>query len=137
MTCIRSENIDSWFNTDIIFCCIQYLDALHFLSFSFVPKLIGRQSAKKEKKRKENYVGVYAYLKMYIWIANKQSCDLEICQIGCATNLSLTLARVRATLILCQSPSREDEQFRGFSVDLTKETSMQSLSRPCIHQSYI
>lgn len=133
MTCIRSENIDSWFNTDIIFCYIQYLDALHFLSFSFVPKLIGSQSAKKEKK----IMWVYVYLKMYIWIANQQSCDLEICQIGCATNLSLTLARVRATLILCQSPSREDEQFRGFSVDLTKETSMQSLSLPCIHQSYI
>jgi hypothetical protein len=41
-----------------------------------------------------------------------------------------TLARVSATLILCQSPSNEDVQFLGFSLDLAKDTSMHSLSLP-------
>lgn len=47
-----------------------------------------------------------------------------------------TLARVRATLILCQSPSSEEVQFLGFSLDLTKDTSMQSLSLPCLQREY-
>lgn len=43
---------------------------------------------------------------------------------------SLTLARVKATLILCQSPSSEEPELLGFSLDLTKDTIMQSLSLP-------
>jgi len=41
-----------------------------------------------------------------------------------------TLARVRATFILCQSPSREAAQLDGFSVDLTNDNNIQSLSLP-------
>lgn len=42
-----------------------------------------------------------------------------------------TLARVRATLILCQSPSKEEVQALEFSLDRTKDNNMQSLSLPC------
>lgn len=41
-----------------------------------------------------------------------------------------TLARVKATLILCQSPSSEDEQFLGFRDDLTNDNITHSLSLP-------
>lgn len=44
--------------------------------------------------------------------------------------LTTTFARVRATLIRCQSPRSEEEQSLGFSLDLTNDNSMQSLSRP-------
>lgn len=47
-----------------------------------------------------------------------------------------TLARVKATLILCQSPSNDEAQFLGFSLDLTNETSIQSLSLPCRNEIY-
>lgn len=44
---------------------------------------------------------------------------------------TLTFARVRATLILCQSPSNVEAELFGFSFDLTNDTRMQSLSLPC------
>lgn len=40
-----------------------------------------------------------------------------------------------ATFILCQSPSKEEAQLDGFSLDLTKDTNMQSLSLPCIDKT--
>jgi hypothetical protein len=46
------------------------------------------------------------------------------------TIISFFFARVKATLILCQSPSSEEAELLGFSRDLTKDTNMQSLSLP-------
>lgn len=47
-----------------------------------------------------------------------------------------TLARVKATLILCQSPSRDEVHALELLLDLTKDTSMQSLSLPWKLTSY-
>jgi len=54
----------------------------------------------------------------------------NITQHHISCSLSLTFARVKATLILCQSPSSEEAELLGFSRDLTKDTNMQSLSLP-------
>lgn len=63
-------------------------------------------------------------------------CHIVVCSTSCGRKTpewkekGKTLARVRATLIRCQSPSSVEVQFIGFSLDRTKDISMQSLSRP-------
>lgn len=51
-------------------------------------------------------------------------------EMGKIHSMYFTFARVKTTLILCQSPSKEEPLALEFPLDRTKDTIMHSLSLP-------